>query len=235
VAQGIATAAFPTFSALAAQNRRAEMRLTFSGTLRAILFISIPATIGLFVLRVPVIRMLLERREFGAGSTAAVATALAFYAWGLVGHSVVEIAARAFYALHNTITPVLAGVGAMVLNVVLSLVLKESMGFTGLALANSAAVTIEMVVLLLLLSRRMGGMDGARVWQSTRRSLLASLVMVPVLAGPLFIWPQANPWLIGPILMILGALLYLASMWIVKAEELDRILEMVRSRTRRAA
>jgi len=235
VAQGIATAAFPTFSALAAQNRRAEMRLTFSGTLRAILFLSIPATVGLFVLRVPLIRMLLERGEFSEGSTAAVAMALAFYAWGLVGHSVLEIAARAFYALHNTLTPVLAGVGAVVLNVLLSIALKGSMGFAGLALANTVATTLEMIVLLLLLSRRMGGLDGSRVWQSARRSLLASALLASVLAVPLLLWPEANPWLMGPILLIVGALLYLTSMWIARSDELDRLLDLVRSRTRRAA
>jgi putative peptidoglycan lipid II flippase len=233
VAQGIATAAFPTFSALAAQNRRAEMRLTFSGTLRAILFLSIPATVGLFVLRVPLIRMLLERGQFGEGSTAAVATALAFYAWGLVGHSVVEIAARAFYSLHDTLTPVLAGVGAMVLNVALSLMLRGSMGIGGLALANTLATSLEMMLLLVLLSRRLGGLDGSRVWQSARRSLVVSAVMAPVLAGPVLLWPEANPWLLGPLLLATGTALYLVWMWAAKSDELDGLLYLLRSRVRK--
>ena len=82
----------------------------FSATLRGVLFLAIPAAAGLFVWRVPLVRLLLERGEFTAHSTALTAAALAFYAFGLIGHSALEILARAFYALHDTRTPVTVGV-----------------------------------------------------------------------------------------------------------------------------
>jgi putative peptidoglycan lipid II flippase len=100
VAQAAATAAFPTFAALEARGRYDELRHTVSSTLRGVLFLTIPAAAGLFVWRVPLIRMLLERGEFTARSTQMTAAALAFFAFALIGHSVVEIVARAFYALH---------------------------------------------------------------------------------------------------------------------------------------
>jgi putative peptidoglycan lipid II flippase len=230
VAQGIATAAFPTFSALMAENRTAEMRATFSGTLRSILFLSIPASVGLFVLRVPLVSTLLERGEFDRTSTAAVATALAFYAWGLVGHSVVEIAARAFYALHNTLTPVLVGVGAMVLNILLSLLLRGPMGFVGLALANTVATSLEMVAMLWLLARKLDGLEGRRVAAATMRSLLVSAVMAPALTGLLAGWPAAPPWLLCIGGILLGGVFYLLGMWLLQAEELRSLLGMLRDR-----
>jgi putative peptidoglycan lipid II flippase len=230
VAQGIATAAFPTFAALVAQNRRDEMRSTFSATLRGILFLAIPASVGLFVLRVPLIRMLLERGEFGPASTAAVATALAYYSWGLVGHSVVEIASRAFYALHNTFIPVAVGVAAMALNIILSLLLRGPLGFGGLALANTVATSLEMVALLALLGRRLGGLEGRRVWRSSMRSLVVSGVMAPIMAGLLSGLGGAHPVLVGVVGIALGGLIYLLGMWLLRAEELRSLLGMLMSR-----
>jgi len=232
VAQGIATAAFPTFSALVARGERSEMRSTFSATLRAILFLTIPASVGLFVLRVPLIRMLLERGEFGTASTAAVAYALAFYAWGLVGHAAVEIAARAFYALHNTLIPVAVGVGAMALNIVLSLVLRGPLGHGGLALANTVATGLEMVVLLVLLRRRLGGLEGRRVGLAVLRAVLISGLMAPSLAGLLSRWPDAHPWLLGSGGVMLGGLIYLLGMWMLQAEELQALLDLLRGQRR---
>jgi putative peptidoglycan lipid II flippase len=204
------------------------MRSTFSATLRAILFLTIPASVGLFVLRVPLIRMLLERGEFGTASTAAVAYALAFYAWGLVGHAAVEIAARAFYALHNTLIPVAVGVGAMALNIVLSLLLRGPLGFGGLALANTVATGLEMVVLLVLLRRPLGGLEGRRVGLAALRSVLISGLMAPSLAGLLSRWPDAHPLLLGSGGIMLGGLIYLLGMWTLQAEELQAFLRLLR-------
>ena len=145
VAQGVATAAFPTFAALEAQGRRVELRGALSDTLRGVLFLAIPAATGLFVWRVPLIRLLLERGEFTLRSTELTAVALAFYAFGLIGHSAVEILARAFYALHDTRTPVVAGIGAMAGNVLLSLWLREPLGHAGLALAMASLKAASMM------------------------------------------------------------------------------------------
>ncbi len=148
-AQAIATAAFPTFSALAARQQHAEMRRTLASTLRAVLYLTIPASLGLFILRVPVIQLLFQRGRFDLGSTEAVAWALQFYALGLFAHATVEIVTRAFYALHDTATPVIVGVLAMGANIVLSLILVRPMGYAGLALANSLATIAEMCALIL--------------------------------------------------------------------------------------
>ena len=108
--------------------------------------------------------MLLERGQFTAESTALTTTALAFYSFGLIGHSAVEILARAFYALHDTRTPVTIGIGAMALNVVLSILLRGSLAHGGLALANTIATLIEMGLMFAYLSIRIGGLDWGALW-----------------------------------------------------------------------
>ena len=153
-AQAVATVAFPTFSAQVAAGNRAQLLETLTGLLRLILFLSIPAAFLLFVLDEPFVELLFQRGRFDAASTQAVAYALRFFALGLVAHAVVEIVVRVFYALHDTATPVVVGVAAVALNILFSLALIGRLSYGGLALANSIATALEMLVLLILLGRK---------------------------------------------------------------------------------
>jgi putative peptidoglycan lipid II flippase len=192
-AQAIGTAVFPTFAAQVALGQEATLRLTFAQILRTVLFLTLPAAVGLLVLRVPLVQALLEHGEFGPESTALVAVALRAYALGLVAHALVEIGVRAFYALHNTWTPVLVGVAAMALNVMLSLILVRWLALSGLALANSTATTLEMLCLLWLLARRLGGLELARLGGTLVRSAVAAALMAAALVGWLG-WVAGQPW-----------------------------------------
>jgi len=155
LAQSVATAAFPTFARQAALGERAAMRTTLKGILGLLLAVSVPAALLLFWLREPLVVLLFRRGAFDAAAVALTGYALAFFAPGLIGHVVVEIVARAFYALKDTLTPVLVGVAAMTLNIALSLLLIRPLAHGGLALANSLATLAEMGVLLLFLRRRL--------------------------------------------------------------------------------
>lgn len=176
-AQAIATVIFPTFATQVALGQREEMRASFSLILRLVIFLTLPAAIGLWVLDVPLVRMLFEHGKFDPRSTELVVFALHFYALGLVSHAIVEIGVRVFYALHDTWTPVMVGVGAMALNVLLSLLLVGTLQHGGLALANSTATTLEMLLLLVLLHRRMGGLEAGALGKSLLRNGLAAAVM----------------------------------------------------------
>jgi len=228
VAQGVATAAFPTFAALEAQGRRTELRQIISGTLRAVLFLAIPAAAGLFVWRVPLIRLLLERGEFTASSTALTAAALMYYALGLVGHSVVEIVARAFYALHDTRTPVIIGVAAMAGNVLLSLWLRGPLGHAGLALANTVATSVEMVLLVWLLSRRLHGLEWPRLWATVIKGGVAAGVMAAALAWAAREWASQPVLLVAPLGLAAGGLLYLAVAFVLRMPEVRTLARLGR-------
>jgi putative peptidoglycan lipid II flippase len=193
------------------------MRSTLAATLRAVLFLALPATVGLFVLRELLVELLFQRGAFGETSTQMVAWALAFFALGLPAHSVVEIVVRAFYAMHDTKTPVVVGMGAMVLNVVLSLVfirVFEAAGWMalgGLALSNSVATIVEMVVLLLIIHRRLDGLEDRRMASSLARFGLASIAMGAVVGALAWLLQDANVWLAGGLAIVLGAVEYVAA------------------------
>ncbi|NJN81228.1 MAG: murein biosynthesis integral membrane protein MurJ [Caldilineaceae bacterium] len=215
-AQAIATAVFPTFAAQVSTGQTEILRRTFGQALRMVIFLTIPSAVGLYMLREPVVRALLERGQFSTESTAMVGYALQFYALGLVAHAAVEIAVRAFYALHNTMTPVLAGILAMSLNIGFSLWWVSSLSYGGLALANSVATTIEMVLLLWLLRKPLQGIEGRRLTMTVGRSLLAAGAMAVALWfwvqwAAQFAWPQAlnvGHWApaVGGILLAAGRL-----------------------------
>lgn len=182
-AQAIATVIFPTFATQVANDQRQEMRASFALILRLVIFLTLPAAVGLWVLDVPLVRMLFEHGNFDPRSTELVVFALHFYALGLISHAIVEIGVRVFYALHDTWTPVMVGVGAMALNVILSLLLVEMLRHGGLALANSIATTVETLLLLFLLNRRMGGLEAGALLQSLLRNGAAAAVMALVVWG----------------------------------------------------
>jgi putative peptidoglycan lipid II flippase len=194
IAQAVAIAALPTFSAQIARGETAEMRASLARTLRAVLFLSLPASVGLILLRQPLVALLYQRGAFDASSTEQVAWALLWYAAGLVGHSMLEIVARAFYALQDTRTPVAVGAAAMALNVALSLAfsgLFRAIGWAphgGLALANSLATAIESLILLVLIRRRLGGLH----WAEVGRGVLATAAATALMAIALAAWAAAG-------------------------------------------
>lgn len=230
VAQGVATAAFPTFAALEAQGRRAELRSTLGATLRGVLFLAIPAAAGLFVWRLPLVRLLFERGQFTARSTQLTVAALAFYAFGLMGHSALEILARAFYALHDTRTPVGVGVAAMGLNVALSVWLRIPLAHAGLALANTIATTLEMIILLILLSRRLGGLEWRQMGATVGKAGLAAAAMALALGWLGKALSGVSVWLLAPAGLALGAAIYLAAAVLLRMPETQTLRRLVPGR-----
>jgi putative peptidoglycan lipid II flippase len=131
----------------------------------------------LMALSTPVIRVIFERRAFTADDTAATAAALQFYAIGLVGYSVVRIASPTFYALNESRTPVKVSIASVLVNAALNIALVRVMGYRGLALGTSIAALVNAATLLVLLRRRLNGLDERRVVVSFAKITIASLVM----------------------------------------------------------
>jgi putative peptidoglycan lipid II flippase len=230
IAQSVATAALPTFSAQVARGEIDEMRASLASTLRGILLLAIPATVGLILLRQPVVTMLFQRGAFDATSTELTAWALLWYTAGLVGHSVVEILSRAFYALHDTKTPVIVGTAAMALNAVFSFVFPgifSSVGWLplgGLALANSLATALEATILVLLMRRRLEGLNGAHIAKGVGQFTLAALGMALALLFWIKSLGSLNPWLVGLGGVAAGGLVYGLGVALLKVPEVESVM-----------
>ena len=173
----VATAAIPDLARHAADESHPDMRTTLSWGLRLMLMLSVPATVGLMVLAPSVVELLYQRGRFDATSTRLTAQALLFYAPGIVGYSIVKLAAPSFYSLKDARTPVVVGVVSVLTNLVLNITLNSVLGFRGLALGTAIAANVNAILLLVLLSRKIGGIDGARVWRSLVKISIASAVM----------------------------------------------------------
>jgi putative peptidoglycan lipid II flippase len=234
VAQGVATAAFPTFASLQSQRRWVELRRIITSTLRGILFLAIPAAVGLLVWGPPLVRVLLERGEFTPESTALTTTALAFYSLGLIGHSAVEIQARAFYALHNTRTPVIVGVVTMALNTLLSLILRGPLAHGGLALANTIAITLEMSLLMVLLSTAIGGMDWGGLRETVLKTGAAAIAMGATLFWMTNRFAGGNKYLLGVGGLIVGGVVFLVVATLLRTPELASLRRLLPGRPTKA-
>ena len=172
----ISTAVFPSLARYAAQSLEVKMRDALEQAIRWILFLTLPTAVVMIVLRRPIVHLLFQWKDFGPELREATAAAFLLYAIGLVGHSLVQILARGFYATKDTSTPFVLTVVSIVLNVTLAIALAPTWGINGLALANSVATLVEAALLFALfapLARlRLPALGGA-----TFRFALASAAM----------------------------------------------------------
>lgn len=190
IAQSVGTAVFPSLSALIAENDIQGFKNRLSRAMRSILFLSLPATIGLILLGEIVIALLFERGLWTRVDTQATAWALSFLALGIVGHGLLEVLSRAFYAMSDTVTPVIIGVISLVTNIALSIIFIQFIGdpdslergaFAGLALANSVTTLLEAGVLWILLRHRIGSIEDTYVLIGIIKTMVASLLMGAVI------------------------------------------------------
>lgn len=187
-ALGIAagTAIFPTLARLSTAEDRDAVRRTVNRSLRLVLFLAVPATVGLVVLRRPVVNLLYAHgAHWHVQATEDTAFALLFYALALAPLASIEILARVFYAMRDTTTPVRIAIVAVALDALLSIVfvslLPGTSGQGGLALATAIATTIQVGWLARAADRKLGGIGMRTLRATVRDSAIASLAMGAVL------------------------------------------------------
>ncbi|MBK6793532.1 MAG: murein biosynthesis integral membrane protein MurJ [Anaerolineales bacterium] len=239
IAQSVAIAAMPTFSAQHALGQQDEMRFSLASSLRGVIFLALPASVGLMVLRNPIISLLYQRGEFDEHSVQIVSWALLWYAAGMLGHSIMEILTRAFYAQHDTKTPVIIGTVAMLLNIVFSILFARMftaaglMPHGGLALANSLATALEATALFVMMRKRLNGIEGGHILRGALPSLAAAISMALGLLGWLSFGAELSAWILVPVGVTLGGAVYFAVLALLRVPELGYILNGVMRRIRR--
>lgn len=178
-AVAIATALLPSISSSAARGEFQKFGESYSFALRLMLFVMIPAFIGLIALKVPICNILYQRGEFDYEATLLTSQALFGYAAGLWAVGGVRITAPSFYALQDSKTPVVVAFFAFLLNAALGYLLGFQFGFkhTGLALASSISSVFNFSLLFFVLSRRIEGIQIKRTLVYALKALVASATM----------------------------------------------------------
>jgi putative peptidoglycan lipid II flippase len=219
----LASASLPAMARQAAVGDTAGVLGTLNFSLRLAIFITVPATIGLVLLREPIIRVLIERGQFGPGDTVATGQALLWYAMGLVGYSTARIAAQVFYALGVPGTAVKLGMLSVVANVIAAVALMGPLAHGGLALASAIGAYLNVGLLLLAARARFGRLGGRALLHSVGRTTAASLPLAAWCALCIARWPVGVGrwtealWLAGAI--VSGTVIYwLASRLVARPE-----------------
>ncbi len=223
----------------AAASDHAGMSVMLRQSLRMLAFLTIPASVGLTVLRVPVVRLIYERGAFGPDATRGTADALLFFAIGLIAYNGVKVLAPAFYALGTPRAPVLGSTLAVAVNLTAVLLLHPRLGFTAVTLAITLGATANMVLLLLLAEARLGGLFRLDLGWAVLRMALAAAVMglgvfwaAAALEARLGTATLAARLWQGLLPVVLGVALYGAAAWLLRVEEVHELAGFVASRVR---
>jgi len=235
----IATAVLPTLSRQAAAKDADALRETFAYAIRLVLFITIPAMIGLIVLREPIVALLFKRGAFDAETVRQTAVALLYYCVGLWAFSAVRVVVSTFYALQDTRTPVRIAIIAIAANIALSIILMKPLAHGGLALATSLSSMLNLVLLIWVLRQRLGVPDWHPIVISAIKTVASSAIMgvgVYIIAYYTISSPTATfaHLSVGLLVSIVsGLILYAGLSRLMKSDELKTVTAIIQSKVHR--
>ncbi len=236
----VSTAALPSLAKQVAGKDLSDFRDTLGHALRLVFFITTPATVGMILLRIPIIEVFFQRGAFDRTTTLMTAQALLFYSLGLWAFSASRVMLSAFYAFQDTRTPVKVATITMIANALLSLLLMGPLRHGGLALSLSLSSTVQLLLLIFILRRRGDLLDLKSMASSAGRSLAASVVMGLVLYGLNEKWlGQGEPGSLWSRALTLAGVIaasvavYFLMAWIFRCPEIRSIMGMVRPSLRK--
>ena len=200
--------------------------------LRLIAVVNIPATVGLILLREPILALLFGGGAFDDHAMAMTSQALLAFSLGLLAFSSIKVVAPAFYAFKDTKTPVRAAIIAMSCNILLNLALMVPLRHAGLALATTIAAFVNVSYLLYQLKKRIDYSLSREAKETVWRTCLASTVMAGFLAGWNWLFWQPHLGNLRQLLllvpeMILAIFLFVAVGWILHLTEIHRLARML--------
>jgi putative peptidoglycan lipid II flippase len=216
VATAVSIAILPTLSRQTTDGQPGPFKATLARGLRLVMALTVPATVGLWVLATPIVALVFEHGDFTPADTLSTVGALRCHLVGLIFAAVDQPLIFAFYARKDTWTPALVGVATVVMYVILALAptLFMSLTLNGLILANSLKWAAHALIMLVLLRRRMGSLRG----HGGRKLVLEVVVASAVMGGAVHLVSQrmmqiVPPGLVGEVLLVGGSGLVGAGMY----------------------
>lgn len=229
----LSNAALPSMSAQVARKDMEHFRRTLDFSFKAVFLCIIPLVFVLLIFSVPLVRVIFERGQFDAYSSAITAQALFFYSLGLIGYVGVRFFSLGFYALQDTLTPVKTAGVALVMNVVLNALFIFVFKFqlAGLALASSLSATMNFIILYRRMKERVGYTFSPDLKKIVRKSVFASVLAWAV---ALALWRGGFGGTASIVSLLcvlsLGALVYFGLLWWWDVHELRELARWLRKR-----
>ena len=227
----IANMVFPKFSRMTEDKK--EFGLAVRGTLKAMIFLLIPMTVGLMALAEPVVTLIYKRGEFDLLATELTSAALFFFALGMVGYGVQNILSRAFYANQDGKTPFYSGLVSIVINAALCALLLKPMGIGGLALAAAVSSTAAALVLMVPAVKQYPDILDKSLIGQIAKMILAAAGMLVLVLGCRYVLHPLTGRLLGQIILLcvcggVGLVSYMVFAKVLKIEESDFVFDIIK-------
>src|SRR3989339_799503 len=230
-----AIAAFPSFSEYIEKGDEKQFIRLFSSTVRQILFFLVPLMILFLILRAQIVRVVVGAGSFDWDATILTANTLGFFALTFIPQSLVYLLARAFFAKHDTMTPMTAGIIATFFGVISAFWLKGHFGVVGLGIAYSLASIVNIALLWVPLREKFGSLDELRIIQSLFKISVAGMVCAvvmqlikPVVVSVISLETFFGVFSQGFVAGIFGLISYILIMFLLRSEELESFLSGMR-------
>lgn len=181
----ISSVIYPMLSKLSTENNMKKFKESIVTAVNVVILIIIPISVGAIILATPIVRLLFQRGEFDARATYMTAVALIFYSIGMLGFGLRDILGKIFYSLKDTKTPMVNGIIAMFLNIVLNLAFVKftNMQLAGLAFATSISSLVTISLLSVSLRRKIGAFGGKKILSVLIKALISAFIMAFVTRG----------------------------------------------------
>ncbi|WP_278683165.1 murein biosynthesis integral membrane protein MurJ [Paraclostridium bifermentans] len=237
----ISSVIYPMLSKLSTENNKKKFKESIVTAINVVTLIIIPISVGAIILAEPIVKLLFQRGEFDARATQMTAIALIFYSIGMLGFGLRDILGKIFYSLQDTKTPMINGIIAMVLNIVLNLAFVKytNMGLGGLAFATSISSLVTIALLSVSLRRKIGSFGGKKIISVLTKSIIAALLMALVTK---FTYNVIDAFLSAgfiqdaiklAISVGLGAIVYAISIIVLRVDEVKLIFKMINKKVKR--
>ena len=237
----ISVVIYPMLSKLSSEDKSDAFIESVVRSINSIILLVVPISIGAMVLSTPIVRILFQRGEFDARATSMTAIALVMYSIGMIAFGLRDILGKVFYSLQDTKTPMINGIIAMGMNIVLNIILVRYLQLAGLALATSLSSIICILLLFRNLKRKIGYFGEDKIIKTTIKSIISSVIMgiftyftykfLNTILGTGFVNEGLS--LFGSI--AIGAIISVVLVIVLKVEEVNLIKDMINRKLKKAS
>ncbi len=226
----ITTVMYPIFSKLGANRNLKQLKITLCKSINSVILITMPISVGAFILSKPIVKIIFERGAFDPTATIITAQVLSCYAIGMVASGMRDILVRVFYSLQDTKIPMKNSILCVICNILFNLILIQTMKVSGLALGSSLAAIIAVCFLMIQLRKKIGKFNAMSILTTLLKTFTASCVMAFIVLKLFAKISLISEFLALVVSVSIGAIAYSIIVLILKVDSTDYIINMVKSK-----